>query len=113
MSDAFFVTDRGQPLDIGAAGYAFGLLRSRLGLSNQNNDRRPRLYDMRHTFVCHRVLAWYEADKLVDSLMPQLSQYIGHKKVSHTYWYIQSIPALLNTAARRFESHQHTSGGDR
>ena len=112
-SDAFFVTDRGQPLDIRAAGYAFGLLCSHQGLLNQNADRRPRLYDIRHTFVCNRILAWYEADESVDSLMPQLSQYIGHKKVGDTYWYIQAIPTLMNIAAHRFESHQRTAGGER
>jgi integrase len=112
-SDAFFVTDRGQPLDIRAAGYAFGLLCSHLGLLNQNTDRRPRLYDIRHTFVCNRILAWYKTDEFVDSLMPQLSQYIGHKKVSDTYWYIQAVPTLMSIAAHRFESHQRTAGGDR
>lgn len=112
-TDAFFVTDSGRPLDIRAADYAFGLLRSHLGLGYQNNGRRPRLYDIRHTFVCNRLLAWYEANELVDTLMPQLSQYIGHKKVSDTYWYIQSIPSLMNSAAHRFEHHQHAAGGDR
>ena len=101
-SDSFFINDSGQALDIRAAGYAFNLLRSSQGFSCQNNGRRPRLYDLRHTFVCHRLLAWYEDDQHVDGLMPQLSQYIGHKKVSDTYWYIQAIPALLNIAAHRF-----------
>lgn len=105
-SDAFFVNDHGRPLDIRAADYAFGLLRSQQGFSRQNNGRQPRLYDMRHTFICNRVLAWYEADENINCLMPQLSQYIGHKKVSDTYWYIQSIPALMNAAASRFEHHQ-------
>ncbi len=113
VSDAFFVTDSGQPLNVMAADYAFGLLRSLQGLSHQNNGRHPRLYDLRHTFVCNRLLAWYEANELVDALMPQLSQYIGHKKVNDTYWYIQSVPALMNSAAHRFEHHQHTTGGDK
>lgn len=113
VSDAFFVSDYGQPLDISAADYAFGLLRKHQGLSHQNNGRRPRLYDMRHTFVSNRLLAWYEANENVDSLMPQLSQYIGHKKVSDTYWYIQSIPALMNSAAHRFEHYQQATGADR
>lgn len=112
-SDAFFVSDYGQPLNIRAADYAFGLLSTHQGLAHQNNGCRPRLYDMRHTFVCNRLLVWYEANENVDSLMPMLSQYIGHKKVSDTYHYIQSIPALMNRAAYLFEHHQRTSGGKR
>lgn len=108
ISDAFFISDYGQPLSIIAADYAFGLLRTHQGLSHQNNGRRPRLYDMRHTFVCNRLLAWYEANENVDSLMPLLSQYIGHKRVSDTYHYIRSIPALMNRAAYLFEHHQRT-----
>lgn len=110
-SDAFFVSDNGRPLEMRAASYAFGRLRLHQGLSCQNNGRQPRLYDLRHTFVCHRVLAWYNSNENVDSLMPQLSQYIGHKKVSDTYWYIQSIPALMNSASYRFE-HLQVTGGD-
>lgn len=110
-TDAFFVSDYGQPLSIFAADYAFGLIRTHQGLSHQNNGRRPRLYDMRHTFVCHRLLAWYEANENIDGLMPLLSQYIGHKKVSDTYHYIQSIPALMNRAAYLFEHHQRTTRG--
>ncbi len=112
LSDAFFITDTGKPLDIRAADYAFMLLRSQVNLTHQNNGRAPRLYDLRHTFVCNRLLAWYEENEPIDSLMPQLAQYIGHKKVGDTYWYIQSVPALMSKAADRFENHRLNSGGD-
>jgi len=105
QSSSFFLLDNGKGLNMDAADYAFGLLRSHLDLSQQNNGRPPRLYDLRHTFVCNRLLSWYEANEPIDSMMPQLSQYIGHKKVSHTYWYIQSMPALMNIAARRFDRY--------
>jgi integrase/recombinase XerD len=113
LVDAFFITDTGKALDIRAADYAFSLLRKRVNLTLQNNDRAPRLYDLRHTFVCNRLLAWYETNEAVDSLMPLLAQYIGHKKVGDTYWYIQSVPALMNKAADRFEHHHElNNGGD-
>lgn len=112
LTDAFFITDKGKALDIRAADYAFTLLRTQINLTHHNNGRAPRLYDLRHTFVCNRLLAWYEANEEVDSLMPQLAQYVGHKNVSDTYWYIQSVPALMSKAANRFESHEWNIGGD-
>jgi hypothetical protein len=33
-----------------------------------------------------------------------LSTYLGHAKVSDTYWYLTGIPELMAIAARRFES---------
>jgi integrase/recombinase XerD len=112
LTDAFFILDTGKPLDIRSADYAFSLLRTQVNLTHPNTGRAPRLYDLRHTFVCNRLLAWYETNEAVDSLMPQLAQYIGHKKVSDTYWYIQSVPALMSKAADRFENHGLNSGGE-
>jgi integrase len=112
LSDAFFITNAGKSLDMRAADYAFMLLRSQISITHQNNGRALRLYDLRHTFVCNRLLAWYELNESVASLMPQLAQYIGHKNVSDTYWYIQSVPALMSKAAERFENHRLNTGGD-
>jgi len=111
QSEAFFLLDHSRPLDISAADYAFGVLREKVGLSLKINGRRPRLYDLRHTFICKRVLTWYEAGENVDRLIPQLSRYLGHKKVSDTYWYISSIPALMACAAERFAKSSLTAGG--
>jgi hypothetical protein len=33
--------------------------------------------------------------------MPKLSTYLGHVDVGHTYWYIESIPELLQLATER------------
>ena len=34
---------------------------------------------------------------------PHLATYLGHAKVSDTYWYLTGIPELLDLAAGRFE----------
>ena len=100
--EAFFQLERGRALDIRAADYAFGLLRDAIGLSTKLNDRRPRLYDLRHTFVCRRVIAWYQSDEDIDCRVAQLSRHLGHKKVSNTYWYLTAIPELMACATKRF-----------
>ncbi len=104
QSDAFFLLSQTRALDIRSADYAFGLLRKKIGLDDLLNGRNPRLYDLRHSFVCHRVLAWYEAGENVDALMPQLSRYLGHKKISDTYYYLSAIPELMACTVKHFKA---------
>lgn len=102
--DAFFLLSETRVLDIRSADYAFGLLRKQIGHVDLLSGRNPRLYDLRHSFVCHRVLAWYEANENVDALMPQLSRYIGHKKISDTYYYLSAIPELMACTVKHFKA---------
>jgi hypothetical protein len=38
--------------------------------------------------------------------MPVLSTYVGHGHVSDTYWYLSSVPELLQLAAARLDRPQ-------
>jgi hypothetical protein len=42
--------------------------------------------------------------------MVALSTYVGHAKVSDTYWYLTAAPDLMSVAGRRFE--QFVKAGD-
>ena len=99
---SFFQLDNGRTLNMRAVTHAFGCLREATGLSIKVNGSYPRLYDLRHTFVCRRVLDWYQSGDDLDCRVAQLSRYIGHKKVSNTYWYLTATPALMACAAKRF-----------
>ena len=101
QSGAFFEFDKCQPLNIRAADYAFQVLRQATSLLVQLNGRQPRLYDLRHTFVCRNMLSWYQSGANVDSRIAQLSHYLGHRKVSDTYWYLTAIPELMACAANK------------
>jgi hypothetical protein len=35
--------------------------------------------------------------------MPLLATYLGHAKVTDTYWYLTAIPALMAIVSERFE----------
>ena len=109
-ADAFFLLSQTRALDIRSADYAFGLLRKKLGLVDLLSGRNPRLYDLRHSFVCRRVLAWYEAGENVDALMPQLSRYLGHKKISDTYYYLSAIPELMACTVKHFKELTFVGG---
>lgn len=105
QDSAFFLFDDGFALHYRQAHYAFHSIRVRLGWEASPSGRHPRLYDLRHTFVCRRLLAWYEEGVDIDRMMPVLSTYLGHVKVTDTYWYLTGVPALMKIAAARFE-HQ-------
>lgn len=93
----------GEPLEIIHADYAFRCLCRTLGFSGVPDGHRwPRLYDLRHTFVCRRLLAWHEAGESVDAKMPYLAAYLGHQKISSTYWYLSAIPELMDVVSERF-----------
>ncbi len=114
--DAFFLLDGGIALTYSKAAYAFKRLRQILGWTTRHNGRLPRLYDLRHYFVCRRLLDWYAKGMAIDQVIPFLSTYLGHVKVSDTYWYITGVPELMAIAAERFEHfgdelHQEASYG--
>ena len=101
-SPAFFLSDDGSPFHHKKAIRAFRYLRRRLGWVRPG-CRLPRLYDMRHTSVCRRLLAWHRDGVDVHVVMPALSTYLGHVKITDTYWYVTAIPELMNTVSKRFE----------
>ena len=54
----------------------------------------PRLYDLRHTFATHRLYRWMKDGKDLHAMIPYLSAYMGHAKVSETYYYIHLVPGM-------------------
>jgi len=42
--------------------------------------------------------------------MAALSTYVGHAKVSDTYWYLTGVPDLMAIAGKRFELFAATAG---
>ena len=101
-SNAFFIDDQGGPFQYRQALYAFQCLRRRLGWEKEGM-RPPRLHDLRHTFACRRLLNWYEQGVDVNRAILHLSVYLGHCKVTDTYWYLTGIPSLMAIVAERFE----------
>ena len=61
----------------------------------------PRLHDLRHSFAVRTLLGWYRAGEDVQSKIPSLSTYLGHREPASTYWYLSAAPELLALAAAR------------
>jgi integrase len=109
----FFVSDAGRPLPYGTVRGTFHrLLRKAMPDAAPVGRPRPRLHDLRHTFACRRLLACYREGADIDRAVGDLSAYLGHAKVTDTYWYLAGIPELLALAGRRFELFAVPSDGD-
>jgi integrase len=102
-SDHFFLSDQGKGLPYSTVRTVFRKLCDRLQIPGTGR-RRPRLHDLRHTFACRRVEVWYATGVNLTHAISALSVYLGHAKVSDTYWYLTATPSLMARAAGRFES---------
>ncbi len=101
-----FVFRKGQRLSDDAARAHFRCLCRRAGFGVPGGiPIEPRLHDLRHSAIVHRVLAWYRDGRDVQALLPKLSTYVGHKDVACTQRYLRLIPELLDEASRRFATH--------
>lgn len=109
--DAFFVSDRGKPLPNRTVHSTFGKLRARLEWVARGGHASPRLHDLRHTFICHALLRSYQQRQPINNVIDAISTYVGHAKVSDTYWYVTATPELMAVAAQRFS--QFAEGGTR
>ena len=85
--------------------YALQTLCRKLGWQPRGDYPHHRLHDLRHTFVVRATLRFYQQGIDVDRAVLALSTYIGHAKVSDTYWYFTGIPELMAIAAERFERY--------
>jgi len=103
-SEAFLLSEQGRRLPYPTVRGFFRELRGQFGWDRAvGHQRRPRIQDLRHSFACRRILSWYQEGAAVDLLIPSLSTYLGHAKVSDTYWYLTGIPELFSITAQKFE----------
>lgn len=103
----FFIGTRGkllgQPLGDRQVHRVFIALRDRLGWVNRGAHGGVRINDLRHTFAVRTVMRWHAQGLDVHQAMLSLSTYLGHAKISHTYWYLTGVPELMALAGAKFE----------
>lgn len=105
----FFVSQSGLALPKRTVENVFRRMQPRLGWAARGDYAVPRIHDMRHTFAVRRLLRWREEGQSIDQAMFWLCTYLGHAKISDTYWYLTGIPELMDTIGARFE-HFATPG---
>jgi integrase/recombinase XerD len=65
----------------------------------------PRVHDLRHTMVGHRMRDWYKSGINPQSRLPYLATYLGHKDIRSTLVYLNITPELLQDAGERFRKN--------
>jgi integrase len=101
-SRCFFLVASDAPLSYSKLRTAFRRLRIRLGWQ-PCVGRLPRVHDLRHTFACRRLLQCHQDGLPVEARLFDLSTYLGHAKVTDTYWYLSGFPELMDLVAQRFD----------
>jgi integrase len=103
LATTFFASERGGSLAYRTVSDTFSHLRHGIGTGAR---RPPRLHDLRHTFTCSVLLRWQKSPKGALSRVAILSRYLGHARVTDTYWYLNALPELMAFAAKAFAHYQ-------
>jgi integrase/recombinase XerD len=96
-----FVSLQGTPLLVENVDRTFRLAVDRLDLQWKP---RPTPHSLRHTFAVRALEASPDGRQRIAKHMLALSTYLGHSKVSYTYWYLEATPELMAGIAVRCES---------
>lgn len=99
----FFVSEAGAALRESTVHHVFLRMRQHLGWQARGDYPAPRIHDLRHTFAVRRLQRWREEGQSIDHALFWLCTYLGHAKISDTYWYLTGIPELMDTIGARFE----------
>jgi integrase len=92
--------------------YSYGGLRTllvevvrRAGIKPATGRIGPRIHDLRHTMVGHRMREWYREGINPQSKLPHLAAFLGHKDIASTLVYLNITPELLHVASERFRKN--------
>jgi integrase/recombinase XerD len=76
----------------------------RAGVNTKIGRGGPRVHDLRHTFVVHRMTTWYRQGINPQSRLPYLAAYLGHRDIHSTLVYLTITQELLQHASDLLKS---------
>jgi len=97
-----FVSLRRKPLLVHDVEVAFQTAARASGLPDRPRAR-PTPHSLRHTFAVRALLTCPDGRDAITQHMLALSTYLGHARVSDTYWYLEAVPELMTDIADRCE----------
>jgi integrase/recombinase XerD len=104
--DAFFFPSPSHgPWTIHAIYFLFRNLLYRCGISHGGRGKGPRLHDIRHTFVVHKLIQWYKEDTDLNAKLLLLVTYLGHQNFTGTQKYLHLTAELFPELILRMNSH--------
>ena len=102
---AVFVSSAGTRLIYCNVHWTFHRLVRLAGLTPRPAPCRPRIHDLRHSFVVRSMLDAYTAGQDGQARLTLLSTYLGHVSPASTYWYLSASPELMAVAGQKLEAH--------
>jgi integrase/recombinase XerD len=105
-AEYFFSTERGKRLSPSTVRKRFNELCRQSGLRGPEDHRGPRLHDLRHRFATEVLLRWYRSEEDISQRLPVLSTFLGHTRISDTYWYLSACPELLGEVVKRLAKRE-------
>ena len=102
-----FVTRRGGKLSRTVVSETFHQVLKAAGIPHRPARRRLRLMDLRHTFAVRALEQSPETRQALGRHTLALTTYMGHARVSDTYWYLETTPQLMTDIATACETFMH------
>lgn len=99
----FFITEASSAVPVRTVEGVFRRIVTAMGCQVRGDHRAPRIHDLRHTFAVRRLQTWREQHQCIDQALFWLSTYLGHTKISDTYWYLTGVPELMDSIGNRLE----------
>lgn len=99
LDDHLFVSLRRRPLLLHDAETAFHDIIEKIGLPRGEGLPRPTIHSLRHTFAVRALETCPDGRDRITKHMLALSTYLGHSKVTDTYWYLEATPDLMRNIA--------------
>jgi integrase/recombinase XerD len=104
-SPLFWSAQRGRGYCIGGVRLVLTDVLRRAGVKPARGAAGPRIHDLRHSMVGHRMRDWYKSGINPQSKLPYLATYLGHKDIRSTLVYLNITPQLLQEAGERFRKN--------
>lgn len=105
FNDHVFISLRRTPLCVTQVSAAFRTVANQMGLPRGRGRRRPTPHSLRHGFAVRALQGCPDGRDHIARHMVMLSTYLGHSKVSDTYWYLEAVPVLMSSIAERTEAY--------
>lgn len=105
QSELFWSPQTGRGYSVGGMRLILTDVLRRAAIKPPRGAVGPRIHDLRHTMVGHRMSAWYKSGINPQSKLPYLATYLGHKDIRSTLHYLNITPELLQEAGERFRKN--------
>jgi integrase len=110
-SPLFWSPQRNRGYTVGGMRIVLTDVLRRAGVKPKRGAVGPRIHDMRHTNVGHRMRDWYKSGVNPRSRLPYLATYLGHKDIRSTLVYLNITPELLQEAGERLRKNSVAAFG--